>query len=627
LKTKPVGGKHALLDKAVAGSPFSHHLFNISGRFSMRSAFISVASVALIASAICSVSHAAAPLITIAEQSGFKNTGRYEEVIRLCNSFQKAYPKAVRCTNFGTTPEGRPMLALIASRTGALTARAAHQRNLPVLLVQGGIHAGEIDGKDAGFLALREALENTAAKGALDAQVVVFVPVFNVDGHERFGRWNRPNQRGPEEMGWRTTAQNFNLNRDYVKADTPEMQAMLRLVNEWDPLATIDLHVTDGAKFEHDISIQVEPIHNGDEALRVAGTALRDAVIADLAQQGSLPLPFYMSFEEEDNPQSGFADGVAPPRFSTGYFPLRNRFCMLVETHSWKDYPTRVRITRNTVISVLQQVAKHGVAWRKTVLEADLRAAQLAGKSLSVTFKTTNKVKKIDFRGYAYTRTASDISGALMTHYDETKPEIWHVNLREEVVPDAIITAPLSGYIVPAAQATAVAEKLRQHGITFHVMQKAMELASVETFRATSVSMSPQSIEGHQTSKLAGKWQTEQRAIARGALFIPIAQVKARLVTAMFEPLAPDALVNWGWFNNSFEQKEYMEAYVAEEVAREQLAADPVLKSVFEKKLAAEPDFAKNPGARLAFFAQRHSSWDERYRLYPVMRTAAKIAN
>ncbi len=590
----------------------------------MKSVFISIA---LVASAICSASHAAIPLTTIAEQSGFKKTGRYEEVIRLCHSFQQAYPKAVRCTNFGTTPEGRPMLALVASRTGALTAQAAHQRKLPVLMVQGGIHAGEIDGKDAGFLALREALENTAAKGALDAQVLVFVPVFNIDGHERFGHWNRPNQRGPEEMGWRTTAQNFNLNRDYLKADTPEMQAMLKLVNEWDPLATIDLHVTDGAKFEHDISIQVEPIHTGDEALQLTGTALRDAVIADLAQQGSLPLPFYMSFEEEDNPQSGFADGVAPPRFSTGYFPLRNRLCMLVETHSWKDYPTRVRITHNTVISVLQQIAKHGVAWRKTVLEADQRAAQLAGKSLAVTYKATNKTTSIDFRGYAYTRTVSDISGALMTHYDESKPEIWHVNLRDEVVPDAIVTAPLSGYIVPAAHAVAVAEKLRQHGITFQVMQKGLELASVETFRATSVSMSPQSFESHQTSKLTGKWQAEQRSIAPGALFIPIAQVKARLVIAMFEPLAPDALVNWGWFNNSFEQKEYMEAYVAEEVAREQLAADPELKSAFEKKLTTEPAFAKSPEARLAFFAQRHSSWDERYLLYPVMRTATKITN
>ena len=122
------------------------------------------------------------------------------------------------------------MKALVVSTSGALTAAQAQQRDLPVVLIQGGIHAGEIDGKDAGFLALREILEGKAAKGALDKLVWVFVPVFNVDGHERFGAWNRPNQRGPVEMGWRTTAQNYNLNRDYVKADTPEMQAMLALL-------------------------------------------------------------------------------------------------------------------------------------------------------------------------------------------------------------------------------------------------------------------------------------------------------------------------------------------------------------------------------------------------------------
>jgi hypothetical protein len=213
----------------------------------------------------------ATDLTTVSERSGFVRTGRFEEVIALCDAFAKTYPDAVRCTDFGTTPEGRPMKALIVSRSGALTPDAAKVKGLPVLLVQGGIHAGEIDGKDAGFLALREMLDGKQDKGALEQQVLVFVPVFNIDGHERFGAWNRPNQRGPEQMGWRTTAQNYNLNRDYAKADTPEMQAMLRLVDAWDPIAYIDLHVTDGAKFQQDVAIQVEPVHAGDEALKVAG--------------------------------------------------------------------------------------------------------------------------------------------------------------------------------------------------------------------------------------------------------------------------------------------------------------------------------------------------------------------
>ena len=562
------------------------------------------------------------PLSTVAEQSGFVKTGRYDEVIALCARFQKAYPAAVRCVQFGRSPEGRPMMALIASRTGALTAKQAHARGLPVTLIQGGIHAGEIDGKDAGFLALRQALDDTAAPGALDKQVLVFVPVFNVDGHERFGRWNRPNQRGPEEMGWRTTAQNLNLNRDYVKADTPEMQAMLRLVNEWDPIAYVDLHVTDGAKFEHDISIQVEPIHAGDSQLREAGTALRDAVLADLAAQGSLPLPYYPSFVVNDDPSSGFVEGVSPPRFSTGYFLLRNRFGMLVETHSWKDYPTRVRITRNSVVSVLAQVGKHGVEWMRVARAADQRAAGLAGQAMPLDYATGDATRIVDFRGYEYTRTPSEISGALMTRYDESKPQVWKIPMRDEVHPGITAIAPAGGYLVPAAYAAQVAEKLRLHAVEYRLLRQALAGARVDTFRASKTAFDPQSVEGRQRLALEGEWKPETRDLAAGSLFVPIAQAKSRLVMALFEPRAPDSFAAWGGLNSAFEQKEYMEDYVAEEVAREQLAADPALAAEFARKVQEDPEFAKSPQARLQFFARRHSSWDERFNLYPMLRTA-----
>ncbi|NHZ40562.1 M14 family metallopeptidase [Massilia aquatica] len=566
--------------------------------------------------------HAAPDLTTVAERSQFQKTGRYDEVIALCAAFQKAYPKQVRCIEFGRTPEGRPMQALVVTRTGAFTAQAAAARALPVVLVQGGIHAGEIDGKDAGFLALREMLENRAAPGALDKQVLLFVPVFNVDGHERFKEWNRPNQRGPVEMGWRTTAQNFNLNRDYAKADSIEMQSMLALVNAWDPLVYVDLHVTNGAKFEHDISIQVEPVHSADVEFRKAGLALRSGVLADITRLGSIPQPFYMSFAEEDNPASGFADGVSDPRFSTGYFALRNRIGVLVETHAWKDYPTRVRITRNSVVSVLEQVAQHGKAWQTAAREADGRAARVGGTELPMTYKATDKKRMIDFRGYAYTRTLSDVSGALMTRYDESRPQVWTVPLRDEIVPDVMVTAPKAGYIVPAAHAAMVGQKLSQHGISYRTLGTAQAKADVETFRAEKVTYAPVSLESHVRVTLQGGWKAEPRAIEKGALFVPVAQAKARLVVALFEPAGPDSLVQWGMFNTAFERKEYMEDYVAEDVAREMMAADPALAAAFKAKVDSDPAFAKNPDARLAFFAKRHTSYDERLNLYPVLRTA-----
>src|ERR1700721_2101957 len=202
-------------------------------------------------------------LATVAEESGFRKTGRTDEVTRLCAAFAAAWPRAVHSLEFGRSAEGRPMRALIACRTDP--------RKVPVLMIQGGIHPGESDGKDAGFAALRELLGDSSADALLGRIAVLFVPAFNTDGHERVGRWNRPNQRGPVETGWRTTAQNINLNRDYMKADTPEMRAMLRLIDAWDPLVCADLHVTDGADFEPDISLQVEPLNQGDATLRVSG--------------------------------------------------------------------------------------------------------------------------------------------------------------------------------------------------------------------------------------------------------------------------------------------------------------------------------------------------------------------
>ena len=585
---------------------------------------LSRASLASLLAAASLPAFAATPgpaLTTVAERSGFQRTGRYDEVIALCDAFQQRWPKAVRCFDFGTTPEGRPMKALAVSTRGLLTADAARAGGLPVVLVQGGIHAGEIDGKDAGFLALRELLEGKVTGAPLDHEVLLFVPVFNADGHERFGAWNRPNQRGPEQMGWRTTAQNLNLNRDYVKADAPEMQAMLALVQQWDPLATVDLHVTDGAKFQHDVSVQVEPVTAGDAALGIAGRALRDGVVARLDQQGSMALPFYPSFVEDDNPASGFEDEVSPPRFSTSYFQLRNRFGMLVETHSWKDYPTRVRVTHNAILAVLDQVATHGAQWLRTAREADARATHLGGTAVPLDWKATGASHTIDFQGYAYTRTRSDVSGALMTHYDESKPEVWHVPMRDHLVPDHVALAPRGGYLVPAAHAAWVGAKLRQHGIAFRTLEAPLHDAHAEAWHADSFQFAAQSFEGHQRLTASGAWKPDRQDLAAGALFVPIAQPKARLVMALLEPDAPDSLLQWGEFNNAFEQKEYMEAYVAEDVARAMLAKDPALKAAFESRLRDDPAFAADPQARLDFFYRRAPSWDARLGVYPVLRT------
>jgi hypothetical protein len=566
-------------------------------------------------------------LTTIAEESGYTRTGRSEEVTRLCAAFAAAFPRAVRELEFGRSAEGRVMRALLVCR--------AEPATVPLLLVQAGIHPGESDGKDAGFIALRELLEGRAAPGVLERMAILFVPAFNVDGHERFGPWNRPNQRGPEECGWRATAQNLNLNRDYTKADAPEMRALLRLIGAHDPLVCADLHVTDGADFQPDVSLQAEPVNQGDPRLYASGRELRDRLIERLRAQGSLPLPFYPDLAETDDPASGFLLTVYSPRFSTGYFPQRNRFTVLVETHSWKDYPTRVRVTRNTVVALAELIAEHGSRWRDLALEADRAAACLGGSEVVLDYSSSWREGasgartdaggargqgNIDFPGYAYTRSPSPISGEPVTVYDPKTPQVWHVPYRDQVTPALRVTAPRGGYLVPVAWAADIGARLALHGIESTALAGARAGVVAEGFRATGVTFNRAPFEGRMRVTLEGDWRRESHDLAAGALYVPLAQARARLILHLLEPQAPDSFAAWGFFNACFEQKEYVEPYVAEQIARDLLAQDPALSAQFARRLADDPAFAASPAARREFFLRRHPSWDERFNLYPVLR-------
>ncbi len=565
-------------------------------------------------------SQAPAELETVAEASGFERTGRYDEVERLCAGFVARWPGRARCLEFGRTPEGRPLLAVAASDDGVLDPASARERRRPVVLFQGGIHAGEIDGKDAGFIALRELLEGRVDRGALSRVTVLFIPVLNVDGHERFGAWNRPNQRGPQETGWRTTAQNLNLNRDYAKADAPEMRALLGLLNDWDPILYADLHVTDGAEMREDLSVEVEPGSGWDLELGRTGHSLRDEVLARLRRKGFHALPFYPAFVKADEPESGFAAGVPPPRFSTGYWATRNRFGALVETHSWQPYPRRVAATRETILAMVDIAARDGTDWLVAARAADDRTRALGGQLVALGYRNTSAARGVEIRGYEYRHEPSAISGQPWIRYDTTRPVTWRLPLKYEVEPALTVTAPRHGYFVPAAHAEWMSQRLAAHGIEFERVAEARRAVAVQTFRAETAVPDAATFEGRTRLAVTGAWGDEPRDVGAGALFVPIAQPKARLVMSLLEPQAPDSYLSWGFFSAAFEKKEYMEDYVTEAVARQMLEQDPALRQKFERRLREDAAFAASPQARLEFFHRLHPSWDERYGLYPVYR-------
>jgi hypothetical protein len=347
---------------------------------------------------------------------------------------------------------------------------------------------------------------------------------------------------------------------------------------------------------------------------------VRDELVQRLKSQGSLPLDFYPSLIRDDDPSSGFAVTISPPRFSQEYWAKRNRIGVLVETHSWKDYPTRVRITRNSIVAMLEMAAAKGTTWQAAAADADRGAPSISGRPVALAFGNTEHSKTIDFRGYAYTRTESPVSGALMTRYDSKRPQIWHIPLFDEVKATLTVIAPRGGYIIPAAQAAWVATKLDIHGLSSRRLGGGSQSMDVQIFRAAKTKLAPETFEGRAVLTVTGDWQAGKRNIPAGSLFVPIAQPRAELVMTLLEPQAPDSLVSWGFFNAAFERKEYMESYVAEAVAEEMLK-DPAVRAEFEKRVASDPEFAKSPTARLDFFYARHPSWDDRYNLYPVYRT------
>jgi hypothetical protein len=547
--------------------------------------------------------------MTTAEQSHWMRTGHYDEAVQLCHDFARAYD-GVFCDELGRTFEDRPIVAIRIARTPGA----------PYIYIQAGVHAGEIEGKDAGFLLLRDLLDGVVARGALDAVNVVFVPCINPDGHERFGPNNRPNQRGPEEMGFRTDAQRFNLNRDFVKADTPEIQAVLGVIRAREPLVIVDLHTTDGAKFEHDIAVDTAPVAARSDHFDAVAHALSDALVARMTALGHLPIgDFYPAFVKDEDPTSGFAIGEAPPRFSHVYAGLRGALGILVETHSWRSYAERAKSTYDTLQSLFELAVTQTPAWRAATAAARTASQHLGGTQLALAFENSKHSRTLAFRGYHFEKRISDLTGGPWIAYDESKPEIWNVPLYDEVIPKITTTVPKAGYVIEGGFAAIAATLLDRHGVSYTRLANQPRLA-LETFRATKVTYAPP-YEGHARATFEGAWAAETRTLDRGAIFVPIAQPLARLIVHLLDPAAPDSLAQWGFFNAAFERKEYMEAYVTEEVARAMIAKDPTMKAQFDAAVAADAELAASPEKKLEWFYRHTRAWDERLNLLPVYRT------
>jgi murein tripeptide amidase MpaA len=397
------------------------------------------------------------PWITPAEARSFDSTPSYAETRAYIDRLVAASP-LLSIQVFGRTAQGRELYAVRAAKPG--------RSPKPVLLAQAGIHSGEIDGKDAGLMLLRD----IALRGKdrlLDRADFLFVPIFNADGHERASPFNRPNQRGPRNQGWRTTAQNLNLNRDYLKADTPEMKAMIGLLRSTRPALYLDLHVTDGTDYQYDITFMF-PGWDGRYAHSPAigrwlDSRYRPAVSAALARNGHVPGPYVDGIDERD-PAKGIRLFADSPRYSTGYADLARIPSVLVETHSLKPYRQRVVGTYVLVEESLRLVGAEGL--RIVAAIAADRASRPRTSTLS--WKAVPAPISVipDFKGVAFAQYNSPASGGTEVRY-LGRPVTQRMPVFGQV-PDTVVTLPAAWW-VPATKPEVIA-LLRLQGIAFETL-------------------------------------------------------------------------------------------------------------------------------------------------------------
>lgn len=545
------------------------------------------------------------PWITPAEQSSFVTTPDYAATRAWLDKLVASAPALLSIESFGRTAQGRDLYFVRASK-------GAHGK--PVLLVQAGIHSGEIDGKDAGMMLLRD-IAHRGKQGLLDKVDLVFVPIFNADGHERSSPWNRPNQRGPQAMGWRTTAQNLNLNRDYLKADSPEMQAMIALIDRLDPVLYLDLHVTDGTDHQYDVAYAFSGWRGQYAKSPAIGrwldSRLRPAMDTALKQAGHTP-GFYVSSVDNDDPDKGITHYPDTPRFSTGYGDYRRLPTVLLETHSLKPYRQRVLGTYVFVEEALK-IAGNEAGRLRTAIAAD-RAVRPA--ELVVRWKPLEKpLYTIDFQGIAHDRYRSPASGR-----DEVRwlgRPITQKMAVFGVAPDQKVTLPRAWW-VPATAPDLIA-RLKLHGVRLEPVT-APRTITLDMVRLTDPKLGAAS-EGR-VPLTAGGFVHAKRSetFPAGSVRVPSDQPLGLLAAALLEPESPDSALAWNFFPSMLQRTEYIEGYAIAPLADRMLAENAELRREFEAKLAADPAFAANGDARLAWFYARTPYFDERYLLYPIGR-------
>ena len=558
-----------------------------------------VVAIALVLAGSALIAHAqqkpaVADLKTTAESSGFKSTSTYDDVVKFMKAVDDASP-LIFYTTYGKTHEGRDMpLAVVG--TGLKDPSAASVKGSGKLRVhiQGNIHAGEVEGKESAQVLLRE-FAMGQHKDWLQSMVFLITPIFNADGNEKFAVTNRQRQNGPiNGMGTRPNAQGLNINRDFMKLDTPEGKAFVKLWNDYDPQVGFDLHTSDGSY--HGYYLTYSPPLNPATSPAIMKLMTEEwfpSVTKDMKSKHGWDSFYYGNVS---TPGRGGAGGppspqAAPPasagqpspaapagggqrgggrggpacvntpapegvtrewrsfeplaRYHNSYVGMRNRFALLSEAYAYATFEDRIKATNYFMEGALDFAHKNAARLKKMAADADKE--KLIGTTLPTTAKFKRGGNVEILMGEVEPVKNPNNNADMCNRKDVVKPEqmvdvMWFEPATTERVPSA--------YVIPAS-ATKALELLKAHGIRVQPTDASALRSPIERFRI-SANTAGQNFEGHAMRRVEGQWSEVMldADVRNGKWFeVRMDQPLARLAFDLIEPTSDDGLVAWNFLD------------------------------------------------------------------------------
>ncbi|WP_350287802.1 M14 family metallopeptidase [uncultured Croceitalea sp.] len=574
--------------------------------------FLSLVLLALVFSCEKTTDEKAAEFITTFETSNGQETATYNEVIDFYIKLARNHPE-INIQTIGQTDSGYPLHLVTFNIDGDFNFQKIHD-DKTVLLVNNGIHPGESDGIDATMLLFRDlATQKIAPQQNV---VLVTIPVYNVGGMLNRNSHTRANQNGPKAYGFRGNAQNYDLNRDFIKVDTENAKTFTKIFHLVKPDVFIDNHVSNGADYQYTLT-HLFTQHNklGGEM----GDYLHAALIPKLEQQLASAewdiTPYVNVFNRP--PETGFSQFMDHPRYSTGFTTLYNTFGMMVETHMLKPYTKRVMGTYELMRQMLLITNEEHQKIKELRKKASLSFENLKTYHLNWQLDTT-QTTTLQFKGFEVDTLTSEVTGLARLKYDKDRPFVKNVAYSNYYVPADTVQVP-QGYIIKKGWQKVI-DRLNLNEVEFFELE-ADTILTVESYRIRDYSTRTNPYEGHyphyNTSVIKNNKKVQFR---KGDIVVPTQQLALRYILETLEPQAPDSFFNWNFFDTILQQKEGFSPYVFEDIAYQLLMENQVLRDSFLAKKQNDEVFNANWYAQLDWVFKHSPHYEPAHLQYPIYR-------